>query len=508
MVSVIIFDEDRERANAVEAILRFQDHHTACFGDPAQLEAAVREKEPALALFTVEEGDSGWLAALERLNRELDDLPVFLLVPEGAARIAAENVAGNVLGTLDLPLRQAQFTAALKQALKHNARRRDQFARKAGAPRLVGDSRPMKRVKKLIDQVAGTDASVLILGESGTGKEVIAQNIHARSSRRSGPFVPINCGAIPPDLLESELFGHEKGAFTGAITARQGRFEMAKGGTIFLDEIGDMSPDMQVKLLRVLQERTFERVGGNKRIEADVRVLAATHRDLEAKIQDGSFREDLFYRLNVFPIETPPLRERASDLPVLVKELTKRIEDEGRGSVRLSSEALSVLSRYEWPGNVRELANLIERLAIICPFDEVVVDELPEKLLRDMVAEDSETVGEAGSDAVDEGASAADDTDTSDAIEVRDTMRDAGAMEQLPAVNGKAPRHPDARLVKRTDGGLDMRWYLGELEQRLIREALEESDGVVAKAAELLQLRRTTLVEKLRKYDIQRPDVS
>lgn len=501
VVSVYIYDEDRERASAVEAILRFQDHQASSFFEPEHLEEAVRADEPALALFTVEPEASGWLAALERVNKRLDGLPVFLLLPEGAPRIAAENVAGNVLGTIDLPLRQPQFTAALKQALNHNARRRDQQARKSGVPRLVGESRPMSRVKKLIDQVAETDASVLILGESGTGKEVVAQNIHARSSRRNGPFVPINCGAIPPDLLESELFGHEKGAFTGAITARQGRFEMAKGGTIFLDEIGDMSPDMQVKLLRVLQERTFERVGGNKRIEADVRVLAATHRDLEAKIEDGSFREDLFYRLNVFPIETPPLRKRTSDLPVLVKELTNRIEDEGRGSVRLSSEALSVLSRYEWPGNVRELANLIERLAIVCPFDEVVVDELPEKLL-----------GEVG---VDAGATAeppqtADETEepaVPPTIEAIDVAAGADGMDQLPAVNGKAPRDPDSRLVKRSSGGIDLRWYLGELEQRLIREALEESDGVVAKAAELLQLRRTTLVEKLRKYDIQRPDV-
>ncbi len=500
MVSVYIYDEDRERAASVEAILRFQDNEASSFSEPDHLEAAVRDDEPALALFTVESGDLGWVAALERLNQRTDDLPVFLLLPDDAPRVAAENVAGNVLGSLELPLRQAQFTAALKQALNHNAQRRDRLARKSGVPRLVGESRPMKRVKKLIDQVAATDASVLILGESGTGKEVVAQNIHARSARRNGPFVPINCGAIPPDLLESELFGHEKGAFTGAITARQGRFEMAKGGTIFLDEIGDMSPDMQVKLLRVLQERTFERVGGNKRIEADVRVLAATHRDLDARIQDGSFREDLFYRLNVFPIETPPLRDRSSDLPVLVKELTSRIEDEGRGSVRLSSEALSVLSRYEWPGNVRELSNLIERLAIVCPFDEVVVDELPEKLLRDMGV-DADDAPEA---AAEEPVAVAE----VESIEVAGDSLAPETMPRLPAVNGKSPRDPDARLVKRTSGGIDLRWYLGELEQRLIREALEESDGVVAKAADLLQLRRTTLVEKLRKYDIRRPDVS
>ncbi len=492
LVHVAIFDEDRERASGVEAVLRFQDHEVVVCSSPDALEAALAEREPALALLAGAGDEAGWRAALERVNRLAEDLPVFLLNPDSANRVAAESLTANVLGTLDLPLRQQQFASALKQAMSHNAGRRARQARKAGAPRLVGESRAMCRVHKLIDQVAGTDASVLILGESGTGKEVVAQNIHALSERCNGPFVPINCGAIPPELLESELFGHEKGAFTGAITARQGRFELAQGGTIFLDEIGDMSPSMQVKLLRVLQERTFERVGSNKSMEADVRVLAATHRDLEARIRDGAFREDLFYRLNVFPIEMPPLRDRPGDIPVLVEELTKRIEDDGRGSVQLSPSTLSTLSRYEWPGNVRELANMIERLAITCPYGEVVVEELPEKILRE-VGDEGEDTAPLAEDAVADSAGASTDAATVNG-------------HAAPGMNGHKAPGANGLKVDWADGGIDLREYLGDLEQRLIREALQESDGVVAQAAKLLHLRRTTLVEKLRKYDIQRPE--
>ncbi|MES9977507.1 MAG: sigma-54 dependent transcriptional regulator, partial [Candidatus Thiodiazotropha sp. 6PLUC5] len=216
---------------------------------------------------------------------------------------------------------------------------------------LSGSSRATRQVNKMIEQVADSEATVLILGESGTGKEVVARKLHFHSVRRGKPFVPVNCGAIPGDLLESELFGHEKGAFTGAISARQGRFEMAEGGTLFLDEIGDMSMPMQVKLLRVLQERTFERVGSNKTIPCNVRIIAATHRNLEAAIKTGDFREDLYYRLNVFPIEMPPLRERVEDIPVLVNDLIHRIENEKRGSVRLTPAAVAALSHYRWPGN-------------------------------------------------------------------------------------------------------------------------------------------------------------
>ena len=267
-----------------------------------------------------------------------------------------------------------------QQAIQRSSLDRRGYDRRFSAlDRLKGNSQAIVNIRKSIDQVAESDATVLILGESGTGKEIIARALHDASLRRSKLFVPINCGAIPGELLESELFGHEKGAFTGALSARQGRFEMAEGGTLFLDEIGDMPMAMQVKLLRVLQERSFERVGSNKTIHCDVRVIAATHRRLDDEIKESRFREDLFYRLNVFPIEVTPLRDRAEDIPLLVKDIIACMEASNRGSVGFTNASLAVLMQYEWPGNIRELANLIERMAIIYPNKQVDVVNLPEK---------------------------------------------------------------------------------------------------------------------------------
>ena len=241
----------------------------------------------------------------------------------------------------------------------------------------TGTSPEIATVNRLIQQVAPYDSTVLILGESGTGKEIAARAIHAASPRRLRPFVAVNCGAIPAELLESELFGHEKGSFTGAITARKGRFEIAEGGTLFLDEIGDMSLPMQVKLLRVLQERVYERVGSNSSSECDVRIIAATHRNLEESIVRGTFRGDLFYRLNVFPIEMPTLAARISDLPALIDAFIAQAAGRGRPRLRLLPETLEALGNYSWPGNIRELSNLIERLAILCPERPVGIGDLP-----------------------------------------------------------------------------------------------------------------------------------
>jgi len=295
--------------------------------------------------------------------------------------------------------------------------------------------------------------------------------------------VPINCGAIPGELLESELFGHEKGAFTGALSARQGRFEMAEGGTLFLDEIGDMPLAMQVKLLRVLQERTFERVGSNKTIHCDVRVIAATHRYLENEIKENRFREDLFYRLNVFPIEIPALKDRAEDIPLLVSDLIARMEAANRGSVRLTHAALAVLMQHEWPGNVRELANLIERLAIINPKGLVDAADLPEKFQHYKVSEEIIDNIEAG------------DMETVD-------MEEEDQSEQIEVIG--AFEGTSSSLAQLPEQGIDLKEYLNVLEVDLIRQALNECSGVVAHAAKRLNMRRTTLVEKLRKYDLQR----
>jgi sigma-54 specific flagellar transcriptional regulator A len=369
----------------------------------------------------------------------------------------------------------------------------------------TGTSAPIRAVNNLIRQVAAFDSTVLILGESGTGKEVAARAIHDSSPRRDRPFIPVNCGAIPSELLESELFGHEKGAFTGALSARKGRFELAEGGTLFLDEIGDMNPTMQVKLLRVLQERTFERVGSCHSQRCDVRIIAATHRNLEESIAKGSFREDLYYRLNVVPVEMPPLRDRGPDLPVLIKVLSERITASPRHMVRFSPAAIAALQMYRWPGNVRELGNLIERLTIQCSGQEIGVAQLPARY---------RPAGWAAS--TPEQNAAPQDTPEPDVRQLAGVSGDeaqelTGAeVAENPSAAADAELAPELTdlLFELPAGGMDLRNHLETLERRLITSALEAADGTVAQAARLLGLRRTTLVEKLRKYGLAAADLA
>ncbi len=323
---------------------------------------------------------------------------------------------------------------------------------------IEGISSAIQQVRSLISQVAQADANVLILGDSGTGKELVARSIHRQSARANKPFVPVNCGAIPTELLESELFGHEKGAFTGAITVRAGRFELADGGTLFLDEIGDMTPYMQVKLLRVLQECCYERVGSNSTRDTDVRIIAATHHDLEAAMQTGEFREDLFYRLDEFPICMPPLRDRVEDIPILVQTLIKRLEKE-RGTLQIGKTVIEAMQFYSWPGNVRELSNVVERLRVLHRNSRAELSSLPEKILQARLAPMA-----------------------ADSVAGQDTPRQRSMGIALP------------------ESGLDLKEYMSAIELYLIREALDRANGVVAQAAKLLGLGRTTLVEKLRKY--------
>ncbi len=411
-------------------------------------------------------------------------LPVVALTRvEEAGRLNTE-IENGALDVVELPLRHGKFAVTLQKMLTVRESRQTVSRSPELFRNLVGSSPGIQRVRRMIEKVAQSDANVLIVGESGTGKEVVARHVHYHSKRRSKPFVPLNCGAIPPDLLESELFGHEKGAFTGAITARQGRFEMAESGTLFLDEIGDMSLSMQVKLLRVLQERTFERVGSNKSMTANVRIIAATHVDLEQAIASGRFREDLFYRLNVFPIDTPPLRDRVEDLPLLVNDLVERLNHEGYGAIRLTPTALVSLSRYGWPGNVRELANLIERLSILYPNGVVDVQDLPEKYqAADLLGSEPVPLGPQPSAPVADHAAA-----------------DGPAPADIAADTIPVPRLPR--------GGLDLKEHLNNLEYSLIRQALDETNWVVAHAAKRLMMGRTTLVEKMRKFGLQRDDVT
>jgi sigma-54 specific flagellar transcriptional regulator A len=465
---VLIIETDPRAGNELAAVLKFINFTPVYIGDCTRWREYVEGQDILRAVLVGSCGSDERLASLlAEIHAHDEHLPVYLLAGKGKEPTVAINPESCILGRLEIPANYSQLTSALHQAEVYIESHRSTTSSKRPVDlfrSLVGSSRAIQHVRNMIQQVAESEANVLILGESGTGKEVVARNLHYHSVRRNGPFVPVNCGAIPADLLESELFGHKKGAFTGAISDREGRFEMAEGGTLFLDEIGDMSLQMQVKILRVLQERTFERVGSNDSLTSNVRIIAATHRNLEQAIHTGEFREDLFYRLNVFPIDMPPLRDRVEDIPLLVNELVRRIEHEKRGSVRLSPGAIYALCQYNWPGNVRELANLIERLAILHPYGVVDAGDLPEKFQTDE-GEMPEKIAESliGSPM------------TSDDL--------------------------DPRLPR---DGLNLKEHLGHLEVNYIRQALTESGGVVAHAAKRLGMRRTTLVEKLRKYGLQR----
>ena len=371
---------------------------------------------------------------------------------------------------------------------------------------LVGAGSSIANLRSLVAQVAPKMASVLLQGESGTGKEVVARAIHDCSTRAKAPFVAVNCGAIPAELLESELFGHEKGAFTGAVAARKGRFELAEGGTLFLDEIGDMPFDMQVKLLRVLQERTFERVGGTKLQKANVRIVAATHQNLEGKVESGDFRMDLYYRLNVFPIDVPPLRDRPEDIPLLAQRFINLQREQNGEAISLSRDALTQLCQCEWQGNIRELGNLIERLTILYPGEVVDTQKLPGRYAASQAdwVQTPRHDPEAVAKFIDDLFKDMDDS-TQEKVAVLPTPVDNGA-EDLSGLFATADQLPPVtpHVVDFTIGDIDLKEHLAEIEKDLIFAALEHSDWVNAQAAKRLNLQRTTLVEKMRKYDIHR----
>lgn len=464
MQTSLVLDLDSVRADSLKVVLEFLEFEPRISPSPANALHCLEEGEFDVLILGPGSAETDLLDFFREVKQRHPHLPVIALVdPDDEAELDAEIEEGS-MARVALPVRHAELQHALQQVIIYRENRH-----LGGSPRslelfrnLVGSSAGVRKVRRLIEQVAETDASVLLLGESGTGKEVVARNVHYHSNRRYKPFVPVNCGAIPADLLESELFGHEKGAFTGAISTRRGRFEMAAGGTLFLDEIGDMPLAMQVKLLRVLQEKTFERVGSNKSVTTNVRIIAATHSNLETAITDGRFREDLYYRLNVFPIEMPPLRNRAEDLPLLINDLISRMDHEKRGSIRLTPSALKSLCNYNWPGNVRELANLVERLVILYPYGVVDEHDLPEKYqaTQSLLATEGEI----------------------------DLSSMVISTQQLPRE------------------GFDLKDHLSKLEYTFIKQALEESGGVVAHAAKRLRMGRTTLVEKMRKFGIHRQD--
>ena len=318
---------------------------------------------------------------------------------------------------------------------------------------LDGISPAISELNNAIERIAPSRANVLIFGETGTGKEVVARSIHRRSANSEGPFIGVNCSAIPADLLESELFGHKKGTFTGAISDREGRFALAANGTLFLDEIGDMPLVLQVKLLRVLEERVIYPLGSDKPVPMTARLIAATHRDLEARVSDGLFREDLFYRLKVVPITMPPLRERSEDIPLLIDSICERLERDKQAAVTFSDAAIGALREYEWPGNIRELANLLERLTVLHPCGHIDKSHLPMRMCGGSVV------------------------DFADRIDSPESSLELG-------------------------GDFDLKEHLRSTEAEIIQEALAASDGVIAKAARILQVQRTTLTEKVKRLGL------
>ncbi len=393
--------------------------------------------------------------------------PVVVITAFGTVQTAVEAMKNGAFDYLTKPFNLDELMLVVEKALsisrlqRENAALRLQLRNKYDFTGLIGDSAAMQKVLELIERIADTDSTVLITGESGTGKELVAKTIHYNSATRAnGPFIALSCAAIPRDLIASELFGHEKGAFTGAVSMRPGRFELAQGGTLFLDEIGELDPALQVKLLRVLQEREFVRVGGVKTIKVDVRIIAATNKNLEQATKDGSFREDLFYRLNVIPLHLPPLRDRKEDIPLLIAHFIQERKRK-REPYQLSSEAAECLKRYPWPGNVRELENLIERVTILTSGATVELKDLPEKVRAALLSPED---------------------------------------QPLRSSAEATPESPGAVVF--TEEGIRLNDVIADMERSLILTALERSGGVRTRAARLLGLNRTTLLEKMKKMGI------
>ena len=426
------------------------------------------------------------LTLLSRIKKRFKDLPVVMLTAHGTVDLAVQALKQGAFDFVTKPYEREELVAVVKKALAYRDRDEREpslsLSLSSGSNidderTLVGNSHRIRSVIDIIDKVADSPSTVLITGESGTGKELVALALHRKSARFDKPFIRINAAAIPPTLIEAELFGHEKGAFTGAVTAKPGRFELANGGTLFLDEIGELPVEMQVKLLRVLQEQTFERVGGIRTLHVDIRLIAATNRDLKKAIADGSFREDLYWRLNVVRVELPPLRERSDDIPLLVEEFRKKLNKRLRKNIEVfSPEAMAVLSRYHWPGNIRELENIVERTLLFSDGVVVNVDDLPPDL--------NAKVGLSQRVEDDKGAG----------FDLVERLR-----ELVPGLDG-------AGLAAGLGGGSMkdiVRLATAELEKDLITRALEETQGNVTHAARRLKISRKSLQIKMKELGLR-----
>jgi len=459
MERILVVDDDPEIRESVADVLRQAGYDVDEAKDGKKAIKGIDAGSYDLVLTDLNLPKLDGMKVLRHVLDESPDTICIILTGFGTIKGSVEAIKMGAFDYISKPVKSDEIVIVVEKALNYRRLEREnvllkqQLRKKYQFENFIGDSKPIQKVFELIEKVADTDSTVLITGESGTGKELIAKAIHYNSYRRDNPMVVINCGAIPEELLESELFGHEKGAFTGAHKMRVGRFELANGGTIFLDEIGDMSPNLQVKLLRVLQEQKFERVGGTRTLEIDVRIIAATNKNLINAVNRGTFRQDLYYRLNVIPIKVPPLRHRKSDIPLLIDFFFKRIDPRKRNGISgFSSEAGDALVAYDWPGNVRELENMVERMSILANGGQVELEDIPESI--------------------------------------------KGKGAKIDAVEVTIPKD-----------GIVFDQAVEEYEKKLILEALNETNWVKTKAAKLLNINRTTLIEKMKKKNLAKPAV-
>lgn len=453
---VLVIDDDPAVREVVQETLSREGYVVSIAVDGAQGLQAAKETQVHIVMVDLQLPDTDGLTIIGRLaGLDANIIPI-MMTGFGSIEMAVRAMKAGAFDFITKPFDPETVAVVVRKAVEfQRLRQENHLLRKAvrdeyRLEHLVGTSEPIRQVLDFVRKVADSDSTVLVQGESGTGKELVARMLHFNSLRKDRPLVPVNCGAIPENLLESELFGHEKGAFTGAVQARMGRFELANGGTIFLDEIGEMSLPLQVKLLRVLQEKSFERVGGNRTIHVDVRIVAATNQNLEDLVDEKRFRHDLFYRLNVIPIVIPPLRERRSDIPLLIEHFLARFNQAKRTAITgIDQEALRLLSEYDWPGNIRELENMIERLVVLKKEGVVTAGDLPEKIGR----------------------------------------------------RSAAPALPE-QFIRFSEDGINLSREVEQYEQHLIIEALRKANGVTTRAAQLLHLNRTTLVEKLKRKGV------
>jgi DNA-binding NtrC family response regulator len=452
---ILVIDDDPAVRGLLTETLSAEGHQVTVVSDGLAGVEAVKDQPVHVVLTDLHMPGLDGLEVIERISKIDSKIMSIVMTGYGTIDYAVRAMKAGAFDFITKPFVPETVVVVVKKALDvQKLKQENHLLRKAVRDQyrlehLVGTSAPMRRVLDFVEKVADSDSTVLIEGESGTGKELIARMLHFNSMRRDRPLVPVNCGAIPENLLESELFGHEKGAFTGAAHTRLGRFELAHGGTIFLDEVGEMSLSLQVKLLRVLQERCFERVGGTRTINVDVRIIAATNQDLEQAVHDRRFRQDLFYRLHVIPIHIPPLRERRSDIPLLVNHFIAQFNELRRTEIAgMEPEAVARMTEYDWPGNIRELENMIERLVVLKKQGWITMSDLPERTLK---------------------------LPTSKALETQE------------------------HFIRFSEDGINLTKELEQYENQLIGEALRKANGITSKAAQLLQLNRTTLVEKLKR---------